>query len=167
MVKPQTNEVAGMDTPYKIEVDLELIKKYDRPGPRYTSYPTAPHFQKDFTEDTYLREIDAASQKEPLSEVSLYFHFPFCRTLCYFCGCNVLITSKADRVQRYLAYLKKEIDLLSGLMRPDRKVVQLHWGAAPPIILRHNRSGIFSDRYATGSIFPRQRRSAVRLIPGR
>ena len=94
----------------KFDVDLELLKKYNRPGPRYTSYPTAPHFHDAFTSEDFYQAIVAANQGDHLSDVSLYFHFPFCRTMCYFCACNVIITNNAGRIQRYLDYLKKEID---------------------------------------------------------
>ncbi|RMG30780.1 MAG: oxygen-independent coproporphyrinogen III oxidase [Methanobacteriota archaeon] len=119
----------------KFEVDLELLKKYSRPGPRYTSYPTAPHFHSEFTPEDFYREIVASNEKEDAPDLSLYFHFPFCRTLCYFCGCNVVITHNPNRIERYLSYLKKEIDMISRLIRPDRKVVQLHWGGGTPTYL--------------------------------
>ena len=116
----------------KFDVDLELLKKYNRPGPRYTSYPTAPHFHDAFTSEDFYQAIVSANQGDHLSDVSLYFHFPFCRTMCYFCACNVIITNNAGRIQRYLDYLKKEIDLTSKLINPARKVVQMHWGGGTP-----------------------------------
>ncbi len=124
-----------MQAVQKFEVDLELLKKYSRPGPRYTSYPTAPHFHSGFTPEDFYREIVESNKKADAPDLSLYFHFPFCRTLCYFCGCNVVITHNPGRIERYLNYLKKEIDLVSGLIRPDRKVVQLHWGGGTPTYL--------------------------------
>lgn len=124
-----------MKAGYKLEVDLELLKKYNRPGPRYTSYPTAPHFHSGFTARDFRREIAETNQKEDTPDLSLYFHFPFCRTLCYFCGCNVIITHNEKRVERYLDYLKKEINLVSSQVNPMRKVVQLHWGGGTPTYL--------------------------------
>lgn len=120
---------------YKIEVDLEILKKYNRPGPRYTSYPTAPHFHGGFTGQDFYRELQESNQEGARGDISLYFHFPFCRTLCYFCGCNVIITHNPKRIERYLVYLKKEIDLVSALANPARKVVQLHWGGGTPTYL--------------------------------
>jgi oxygen-independent coproporphyrinogen-3 oxidase len=114
------------------EINLDLIRKYDKPGPRYTSYPTAPHFSDKFTADNFLDAVVAANQGENLPDISLYYHLPYCDTLCYFCGCNMIITRNRSRVQEYISYLKKEIDLLRGYMSPDRHVSQLHWGGGTP-----------------------------------
>lgn len=114
------------------EVDLTKFKKYDKPGPRYTSYPTAPHFNELFTSSDFLDEViktNAGDNKRPLS---LYFHLPYCDTLCFFCGCNMIITRSRDRVNEYIKYVKKEIDLLRGYLHPERKVTQLHWGGGSP-----------------------------------
>ena len=124
-----------MQAVQKFEVDLELLKKYSRRGQRYTSYPTAPHFHPGFTYRDYYQEIVASNRQENAPDLSLYFHFPFCRTLCYFCGCNVVITHNPQRIDRYLRYLKKEIQLIASLIRPGRKVVQLHWGGGTPTYL--------------------------------
>lgn len=118
------------------EVDLEKIKKYDKPGPRYTSYPTAPHFTESFTRENYLDEIIKTNYGEGLPDLSLYFHLPFCDTLCYFCGCNMIITRNRDRVKDYIKYLKKEIDMVRTYILADRKVAQLHWGGGTPTHLK-------------------------------
>ncbi|MEZ4747813.1 MAG: oxygen-independent coproporphyrinogen III oxidase [Calditrichia bacterium] len=120
---------------YKVSVDSDLLKKYNQPGPRYTSYPTAPHFHEGFTPEHFLQEIEVTNVSKNAPDLSLYFHFPFCRTLCYFCGCNVIITHNPKRIERYLDYLKKEIDLVSAKINPHRKVVQLHWGGGTPTYL--------------------------------
>lgn len=114
------------------DINLDLIRKYDKPGPRYTSYPTAPHFAETFTADNYLDAIVAANYGENLPDISLYYHLPYCDTLCYFCGCNMIITRNRSRVQEYITYLKKEIDLLRGYIAADRHVSQLHWGGGTP-----------------------------------
>ena len=117
---------------FELDFDLELIKKYDQPGPRYTSYPTAPHFHEGFTAENYLDEIvrtNTAAVKPPLS---LYYHLPFCDTLCYFCGCNMIITRNRDRIKEYIKYVKNEIDLLRTYLDVDRPVTQLHWGGGTP-----------------------------------
>ena len=116
----------------RLEVDLDLLKKYNRPGPRYTSYPTAPHFHEGFGPDEYRREILSTNSGETPRDLSLYFHFPFCKSLCYFCACNVVITKDASRVGHYLGVLKKEIDLVANLVDPRRKVIQMHWGGGTP-----------------------------------
>jgi len=114
------------------QIDLDLVKKYDKPGPRYTSYPTAPHFNESFTSQNYLDEIIKTNYGDKLPDLSLYYHLPYCDTLCYFCGCNMLITRNRDRVKEYISYVKKEIDLLRTYLLPDRKVSQLHWGGGTP-----------------------------------
>ena len=117
---------------FELDFDIDLIKKYDQPGPRYTSYPTAPHFHEGFTAENYLDEIvrtNTAAVKPPLS---LYYHLPFCDTLCYFCGCNMIITRNRDRIKEYIKYVKNEIDLLRTYLDVDRPVTQLHWGGGTP-----------------------------------
>jgi oxygen-independent coproporphyrinogen-3 oxidase len=114
------------------EFDLSKFMKYDKPGPRYTSYPTAPQFNNAFTSENYLDEIIKTNYGEGLPDLSIYFHLPFCDTLCYFCGCNMIITRNRDRVKEYLKYLKKEIDMVRTYILPDRRVSQLHWGGGTP-----------------------------------
>lgn len=112
-------------------LDLELIRKYNQPGPRYTSYPTALHFQEDFTRMDYLEALAEVNQQKS-SPISLYFHLPYCDTLCYYCGCNMLISRDRQRIQRYVHYLQKEITLLKKYLNPDRFALQLHWGGGTP-----------------------------------
>ncbi|KAF0140681.1 MAG: oxygen-independent coproporphyrinogen III oxidase [Stygiobacter sp.] len=114
------------------EINIDLIKKYDKPGPRYTSYPTAPHFTDAFTSEKYLDEIIRTNNQANQPELSLYYHLPFCDTLCYFCGCNMIITRNRDRIKEYIKYLKNEIDLLRTYITTGRKVAQLHWGGGTP-----------------------------------
>jgi oxygen-independent coproporphyrinogen-3 oxidase len=115
-----------------LNIDLNKIKKYDRPGPRYTSYPTAPQFNENFRQEQFLDEIIKTNYGENLPELSLYYHLPYCDTLCYFCGCNMIITRNRDRVKEYIKYLKKEIDMVRTYILPERKVAQLHWGGGTP-----------------------------------
>ena len=114
-----------------ITVDLDIVRKYDRPGPRYTSYPTAPHFKEGFEE----REWSALIGENNLSgerPLSLYFHFPFCDTLCWFCGCTMLVSRRRDQIETYLQTLFDEIELLSPMLHEDRRVVQMHFGGGTP-----------------------------------
>jgi oxygen-independent coproporphyrinogen-3 oxidase len=113
-------------------IDLGLLKKYDRPGPRYTSYPTAPLFSADFTAADFADEIGVTNSPGTNTDISLYFHFPFCDTLCYFCGCTMLVTRDRARIETYNSYLKREIALIAPHLAPDRKVVQVHWGGGTP-----------------------------------
>jgi len=114
------------------EIDLKKYKKYDKPGPRYTSYPTAPQFSEEFTNENYLDEILKTNYGNNLPDLSLYFHLPYCDTLCYFCGCNMIATRNRTRVSEYTKYLEKEIDLIRSYILSGRKVTQLHWGGGTP-----------------------------------
>jgi len=113
-------------------INLGLLKKYDKPGPRYTSYPTAPLFSTSFTADDFKNEIIVTNGPGADSDISLYFHFPFCDTLCYFCGCTMMVTRDRERIEEYIRYLKKEIDMVAPLIGPRRKVTQVHWGGGTP-----------------------------------
>ncbi|MGB6123409.1 MAG: oxygen-independent coproporphyrinogen III oxidase, partial [Bacteroidota bacterium] len=113
-------------------IDLSLLRKYDTPGPRYTSYPTAPLFKNSFTVEDFTNEIEATNDPDATSDVSLYLHFPFCDTLCYFCGCTMLVTRDRQRIEEYNQFIKKEIDLVAPRMASGRRVVQLHWGGGTP-----------------------------------
>src|SRR5262245_2302501 len=115
--------------------DLDaLIRRYDRPGPRYTSYPTAVEFQEGFGPDDYVARLaDAASRRdEPLS---LYLHIPFCEARCAYCGCAVIATRKRDVAATYLEYLTREITRLAAALDGRRGVVQYHWGGGTPTYL--------------------------------
>ena len=90
-----------------MNIDVALLKKYDRPGPRYTSYPTAPIFQPTFTAEDFRNEIIATNGPGTAADLSLYVHIPFCDTLCFFCGCTMLVTRDRKRIDEYLRYLKK------------------------------------------------------------
>ncbi len=108
-------------------IDLEKFSRYSKPGPRYTSYPTALEFSEAFDYDAYLKYLEAGTDA-----LSIYIHLPFCRSACYFCGCNVVYTSKEDKLSRYVEYLKKEIDILSKHLDTQREVIQFHFGGGTP-----------------------------------
>ncbi len=110
-------------------IDFDKFAKYSKAGPRYTSYPTAPEFHQGFTCKSY-EEVLAHQDKS--RKLSLYFHLPFCRSACYFCGCNVVYTSKEDKKERYIDYLERELELLSHHLDVSREVIQLHFGGGTP-----------------------------------
>jgi oxygen-independent coproporphyrinogen III oxidase len=112
----------------------DLLARYDRPGPRYTSYPTAVEFHDGFTPEDYLRRLDQASRR-PGEPLALYVHLPFCAERCSFCGCNVIITRKRGVATDYLDRLDREIEMVSGHLGERRRVVQLHWGGGTPTYL--------------------------------
>ncbi len=110
--------------------DRDLIRKYDRPGPRYTSYPPATEFTEKVTEEDYRRKLlESNSRRTPLS---LYFHIPFCESGCYYCGCNIIISHRKGIERPYLERVYREMDMLTELLDRERKVVQLHWGGGTP-----------------------------------
>ncbi|MCR1815423.1 oxygen-independent coproporphyrinogen III oxidase [Aliarcobacter butzleri] len=110
-------------------IDFAKFVKYSKPGPRYTSYPTAPEFSEIFTQDDLKEFYKNQSDDRPLS---LYIHMPFCRSACYFCGCNTIFTSKEDKKTRYIEYLKKELNILKNYLNTKRVVTQMHFGGGTP-----------------------------------
>ncbi|MFC3814038.1 oxygen-independent coproporphyrinogen III oxidase [Lysobacter sp. GCM10012299] len=115
--------------------DPDLLRRYDRPGPRYTSYPTAPQFSTDF-QSGELREMAAISNGDPIPRpLSIYVHVPFCASPCFYCGCNRVITRDKARGDAYLTRLYREIGMMSTLFDRDREVAQLHLGGGTPNFL--------------------------------
>lgn len=110
-------------------LDFEKFTKYSKPGPRYTSYPTALEFSDAFGYDEYIKKLALQDSSRP---ISLYFHLPFCKNACYFCGCNVVFTSKEDKKVRYIEYIKKELAILSKHLDCKREVIQMHFGGGTP-----------------------------------
>jgi len=115
-----------------MNVDLDLVRKYNVAGPRYTSYPPATKFGP-LGAEVAKREI--AAHNHPERDVSLYFHLPFCRSLCWYCGCTTVITTRQKESGVYLNYLSREMGQISPLVHPDREVAQLHWGGGTPTFL--------------------------------
>lgn len=116
--------------------DLELIKRYDKSGPRYTSYPTAVQFHDGFGEAEYKRH--AAASNAAGGPLSLYFHIPFCDTVCFYCGCNKVATKDRSRAAPYLQRVHRELEMQSALFDSDRMVDQLHWGGGTPTFISHD-----------------------------
>jgi oxygen-independent coproporphyrinogen-3 oxidase len=118
--------------------DPQIINRFDVNGPRYTSYPTADRFLDSFSADAgrhWLGKRTLGASRQPLS---LYFHIPFCNTICYYCACNKIITKDHGRSAKYLKYLDKELALQSSyLAAGDNEVAQLHWGGGTPTFLSH------------------------------
>ena len=116
-------------------LDAELLRRHERPGPRYTSYPSAPQFTPRFGA-TQLREWVARSNARPgRRALSLYVHVPFCASPCFYCGCNRVITRDASKGVRYTDRVLHEVRLIAPLLDPDREVVQLHLGGGTPNFL--------------------------------
>lgn len=118
-----------------MDVDLDLIREYNRSVPRYTSYPSAPHFHEDAGREVFWEETQRTNADAAGAPLSLYLHLPFCRQLCYYCGCHMKVTHDPERLAKYLRYLKREIDLLAPHLASDRPVTQIHWGGGTPTLL--------------------------------
>ena len=142
----------------------ELLRQYDRPGPRYTSYPTAVEFNEAFDEASYRGRLEAASllENEPLS---LYVHLPFCEARCSYCGCMVIITQKREVAARYLDYLEREIGMLASALGRRRRVVQHHWGGGTPTYLEPSQIRRLHGIVARHFTFDPEAEQAIEIDP--
>lgn len=117
-------------TSQTVQFDADLLNKYDKSVPRYTSYPPATELKTEVGETDFQAGIAAGNHKK--TPISLYCHIPFCETACYFCGCNTIITRNKKVAPPYLDYLTQDIRQTSALISPDRNVNQIHWGGGTP-----------------------------------
>lgn len=115
-----------------IEFDAELVRRFDRNGPRYTSYPTADRFIEAFGETSYRTWAARRNLGGVQRPLALYVHLPFCRDVCFYCACNKIVTRDAGKAARYLQYLGREIEMQAALFRDDPRVSQMHWGGGTP-----------------------------------
>ncbi len=122
---PSTSTLNGFDP--------ALVRKYNQPGPRYTSYPTAPHFRDDIAAEVLLADSLSSSAANPL--LSLYIHLPFCESACWFCGCTRVISRDRNAADTYLDYLEKEVALMQPHLHSDSRVTQIHFGGGTPTFL--------------------------------
>jgi oxygen-independent coproporphyrinogen-3 oxidase len=116
-----------------IDFDLDLIRRYDQSGPRYTSYPTAVEFHDGFGEAEYRRAC--ARSNDGGRPLSLYVHIPFCDTVCFYCACNKVATKDRSRAQPYLDRVYRELQMQGALFEVERQVEQLHWGGGTPTFI--------------------------------
>ena len=148
-----------------MNLDTALLAKYSKAGPRYTSYPTAPYFAETFGEREWLEELQATQDSG--RDVSLYAHIPFCDSLCWYCGCNMVATRDYSKALAYLDVLEREIARVAGMVRPGRVAHQLHWGGGTPTFLRpaeirrlarflHRQFTIAADAEISCEIDPRE-----------
>jgi oxygen-independent coproporphyrinogen-3 oxidase len=148
----------------KLNVDLSLVSKYNVPGPRYTSYPPATQF-RGISWNELSAVIDA--NNGAARDLSVYFHIPFCETLCWFCGCTTVITLNHDKGAAYGEYLGREVARMAPRLNPGRKVVQLHFGGGSPTFLRpdeirrlgemiHKHFAVSVDMEASVEVDPRR-----------
>lgn len=116
------------------KLSQHIIDKYNIPVPRYTSYPPANYFSSEFNEEIYKNEIRKSNSQNP-SSLSFYFHIPFCRRLCHYCGCNAYPMASDEKVSDYVNALHKEIDMIIPMLDKSRKISQIHYGGGTPTVL--------------------------------
>ena len=129
-----------------VTFDTALIKRYDVAGPRYTSYPPATQFTDKIGKRNYQAWARSSNEELIPRPLSLYFHIPFCDTICYYCACNKVVTKNKQRSVEYLVDLFHEIELQSELYDRDRIVEQLHWGGGTPTFLSHEQMQALMDK---------------------
>ena len=123
--------LASFDVP--LHWDAQLISQYDLAGPRYTSYPTAPQFSEHFSSADFVAAVERSNASQ--RPLSLYFHIPFCDTLCFYCGCNKVVTNNKKRAEPYLQRVEKELAMQAQWFDTRRPVKQLHWGGGTPTFI--------------------------------
>ncbi|MBY0268822.1 MAG: oxygen-independent coproporphyrinogen III oxidase [Burkholderiales bacterium] len=126
------NAAAPLADGLPLEIDLELIRRMDRNGPRYTSYPTADRFVDAFGPETYHSWLKRRNIGGIRRALSIYVHLPFCSTICFYCACNKVVTRDRNKGRKYLDSLFREIELQAPLFGDDRQVEQMHWGGGTP-----------------------------------
>jgi len=148
-----------------LKVDLELVKKYNVAGPRYTSYPPATKFTDALKWPELAEHMLENNRTE--RDLSLYFHIPFCETLCWYCGCTTVITLNHGQGGTYLDYLEKEVSQMGTLLNPRRKVVQLHWGGGSPTFLQPDEIRRLGDIIRRRFAFAEDLEAGVEIDPRR
>ncbi|PUA29370.1 MAG: oxygen-independent coproporphyrinogen III oxidase [Cellvibrio sp. 79] len=150
-----------------IEWDEQLIQRYDLAGPRYTSYPTAPQFQESFSQSSLFRAIVRSNlAHRPLS---LYFHIPFCESLCYYCGCNKIVTNNKSRSLPYIQRMIQELSLYADMFDPGKEVQQLHWGGGTPTFISNEEMSLLMNASRRLFTFADDKSGefAIEIHPGR
>lgn len=136
----KTPKLTDFETPNGVSLfgerlawDQSVIERYDLSGPRYTSYPTAPQFRESFSETEWLNAVSRSNRSQ--RPLSLYFHIPFCDTLCFYCACNKIVTNNKSRSMPYLERMEREMAMQTEFFDSSRPVTQLHWGGGTPTYL--------------------------------
>jgi len=114
-----------------MKLTTQFLEKYNKTGPRYTSYPPATSFNNEFNQTDYIQALIQSNEDEP-KNISIYIHIPFCPQLCFFCGCNTSAFESAAKIRRYIDCVLKEIDTVTGYLDKTRVVTQIHWGGGTP-----------------------------------
>jgi oxygen-independent coproporphyrinogen-3 oxidase len=142
--------------------DLSLIKKYNRSGPRYTSYPTANNFSA-FTQSDYKGQVMLSNERQ--GPISLYCHIPFCNTVCFYCGCNKVVTKDKGKAEHYLDALFNEIDKQGALFDSERQVEQMHFGGGTPTFLSNQQILRLSEKLQSVFNFSKHGEYSIEIDP--
>ena len=145
------------------KITAALLQKYDRPGPRYTSYPTVPEWHDDFDEEAHKTALTTAGEATD-TPMSLYVHIPFCRSRCAYCGCNVTINA-GEEVNRYLKCVQEEVKQIAGLLGNRRQVTQCHWGGGTPTYLDESQMQLLFETLSTAFVFSPDAEIAIETNP--
>jgi len=134
-----------------VHISEDFVEKYNKPGPRYTSYPTVPAWKRSFGEEEYREALDDLKGR-PDDDLAIYLHVPFCAKACHYCGCNMLVTHDKDEVTAYLDRLETELGRVTDLIGTGRRVKQFHWGGGTPNYLKNDQVdrvlGMFRGAFA-------------------
>jgi len=134
--------------------DPATLRRFDVPGPRYTSYPTADRFVEAFETGAFAEALAARQSAVAAASLSLYVHLPFCNTVCYYCACNKVITKDQSKAGEYISYLEREADLVCGLLNGSREIEQLHFGGGTPTFLTNGElarlMAMLTERFPLG-----------------
>jgi oxygen-independent coproporphyrinogen-3 oxidase len=161
-----TNETLEMNIGGElVNISPAILDKYNQPGPRYTSYPTAPEWDDRFGPQDFRDAIELSNKRYRPAPLSLYVHMPFCQSLCLYCGCNVVISKNREVADPYLDRLYREIDWTSAQIDSSRKVEQLHWGGGTPTYITAERIEALFGRLAKRFSFSENAEIGIEIDP--
>ncbi|HET9531452.1 MAG TPA: oxygen-independent coproporphyrinogen III oxidase [Blastocatellia bacterium] len=149
----------------RVNISPAILDKYNQPGPRYTSYPTAPEWNDLFGPADYREAIESANNRTDTAPLSLYVHLPFCQSLCLYCGCNVVISKNREVANPYLDRLFREVEWMSAALAPGRKVEQIHWGGGTPTYISAGQIKELFDLLAKRFAFSEDAEIGIEIDP--
>ena len=147
-----------------LHIPAEFVEKYNKPGPRYTSYPTVPAWEPGFGENDYLEALKDL-QGRPQDELAIYLHLPFCAKACHYCGCNMVVDHEKGAVDKYLDRVEKELGMVTDIIGTGRKVVQFHWGGGTPNFLNEKQTERALNLFRTAYDFQPRAEVSLEIDP--
>jgi len=147
------------------QIDLDLVRRFDKLGPRYTSYPTADRFGDAFGAPQFEQAMRSRALSATVQPLSLYVHLPFCNTICFYCGCNKVVTRDKSRAARYLHYLGLEVGMQAAMLGEDRRVRQMHWGGGTPTFLSDHELRVVWEMLRSNFQFEPDGEYAIEIDP--